>query len=619
MQPVSTPALDPATHQVKNDLGKGPALAVLDSQKGPLELVQADDLAIQLLGDFQIRVAGRVIVESDWPLRRARNLMKLLALAPGHQIHREQVIDFLWPEQTQSAAANNLYKALHVARHVLEPTLPSKVASRYIQLQGELIVLRAPGQVRTDVESFRALAEAAHANDEPAAYLEALSLYIGDLLPQDPYEDWAILHRERMKHLRLELLLRLAHLYEERNENGFAIQVLQQIVEVDHAHEEAHGRLMLLLARSGARQTALRQYRQLETALREELDATPAPPIQKLYQDVLENRLPEQKHHVAYASLSVGAPRLTTVQPRVIGREQEVSEIAAHLRAAAEGAGRLVTIEGEAGSGKTHLMKKIAGYATEQGFTALMGRASMGAAPSTYCHIASALADCARRSRAPASYLVEAANLAHMLTPSPGTHLSASWGSSVDTPQRATAPPLVEDFFKKLCIHAPVLLLLDDLHTADEASLALITSLAARAHSMPLLIVASFRHSSTDEPSHHLDILPSSEHAGVTLTLHPLAFSETAALVSELLDGPVERSVLEVIHSLAGGLPHFIYETVFALIGREGIQLVDGRWVLHTTRASGLARHNLRQPRSEAIGSSGAARTNSQSSDYSRA
>ena len=155
-------------------------------------LLQADDLDISLLGAFQVRVAGRDIVESDWPLRRARNLVKLLALATGHQIHREQIVDFLWPEQTQDAAANNLHKALHVARHVLEPNLPGKAISRYIQLQGELVVLRAPGQLRVDVEIFRALAETAYASDAPEAYLKALSVYVNDLLPQDPYEDWAM-------------------------------------------------------------------------------------------------------------------------------------------------------------------------------------------------------------------------------------------------------------------------------------------------------------------------------------------------------------------------------------------------------------------------------------------
>jgi DNA-binding SARP family transcriptional activator len=619
MQPGYIPAPGARTHEVIDSPIHGTAHAVQEKQKGPFELLHVDDLCIRLLGDFQVRVAGRVIVESDWPLRRARNLMKLLALAPSHQIHREQIIDYLWPEQTQDAAVNNLYKALHVARHILEPNLPNKVVSRYIQLQGELVVLRAPGQVRVDVESLRALGEAAYADDTPESYLRALSVYEGDLLPQDPYEDWAILHRERIKHLRLELLLRLARVYEERNETDSAIQVLQQIVEVDHAHEEAHGRLMVLLTRSGARQTALRQYHRLEAALKDELDADPAPAIQKLYQAVLENRLPEQKQDSTFASLSVGSVRSTAGLPRVIGREQEVCELASHLRATVEGVGKLVIIDGEAGSGKTHLMKKIAGYASEQGFTTLMGRPYLGAAQPPYYHLSSALADCARRSRAPRSSIAEASNLTHMLTPIPGTHPSESWGGTADTPRQAALSTSVEDFFKNLCTHAPVLLMLDDLQAADEASLQIVKALTAQVDRIPLLIVASLRRFNTDQASSQFDILaPSDQHAGVTLTLHPLAFSETAALVSELLDAPVERSVVEKIHLTAGGLPHFIHETVLALMGRQRIQLVEGRWVLHGSDEAEVTRHNLRQPRLDATGSLDNPRNNPLQGAHSR-
>jgi DNA-binding SARP family transcriptional activator len=620
MQPGYIPAPGSTAHGVIDTPINGTAHAVQEKQKGPFELLHVDDLSVRLLGDFQVRVAGRVIVESDWPLRRARNLMKLLALAPGHQIHREQIIDYLWPEQTQDAAVNNLHKALHVARHVLEPNLPSKVASRYIQLQGELIVLRAPGQVQVDVESLRALAEAAYVDDTPEAYLTALSLYGGDLLPQDPYEDWAILHRERIKHLRLELLLRLARVYEERNEPDSAIQILQQIVEVDHAHEEAHGRLMVLLTRSGARQTALRQYHRLEAALKDELDADPAPAIQQLYQAVLENRLPEQKQDAAFTSVGVTNVRSDAGLPRVIGREQEVCEIASYLRLTAEGAGTLVIIDGEAGSGKTHLMKKMAGYASEQGFTTLMGRASVGTAQPPYFHLSSALADCARRSRAPRSSIAEAANLAHMLAPIPGTPPSESWGGSANTPRPAAVSSLVEDFFKNLCTHAPVLLMLDDVHLADEASHQVVETLATHANRIPLLIVISHCQFHNDRPSPRADHFASTDqHAGVTLTLHPLAFSETAALVHQLLDAPVERSVLEAIHSIAGGVPHYIYETVSALTGREIIRLVEGRWILHPDDGPGLARHHLRQPRLEGTGSSSTPASALQPGDYSRA
>src|ERR687886_1677557 len=90
-------------------------------------------LRIRLLGGFWVSVgAKRTIEEQDWRLKKAAGLVKLLALAPRHQLHREQVMDCLWPELDASKAANNLRYTLHNARRTLEPT--STAASPYLQL-----------------------------------------------------------------------------------------------------------------------------------------------------------------------------------------------------------------------------------------------------------------------------------------------------------------------------------------------------------------------------------------------------------------------------------------------------------------------------------------------------
>ena len=76
---------------------------------------------IELLGGFGVWVGPRVIGEDQWRLRKARSLVKLLALSPGHRLHREQVMETLWPDLDPAAAANNLHQALYGARRVLEP------------------------------------------------------------------------------------------------------------------------------------------------------------------------------------------------------------------------------------------------------------------------------------------------------------------------------------------------------------------------------------------------------------------------------------------------------------------------------------------------------------------
>src|SRR5918994_3108325 len=97
-------------------------------------------LRLWLLGGFRVSVGSRSIGEEEWHLRKATSLLKLLALVPGHRLHREQAMELLWPDLDPKAALNNLHYALHVVRRTLDPsTLDSSSAgtSRYLRLRGE--------------------------------------------------------------------------------------------------------------------------------------------------------------------------------------------------------------------------------------------------------------------------------------------------------------------------------------------------------------------------------------------------------------------------------------------------------------------------------------------------
>jgi DNA-binding SARP family transcriptional activator len=72
-------------------------------------------LRVFLLGRFEISVGARTIRDDGWRLRKASSLVKLLALAPAHGLHRDQAMYLLWPDLGARAAANNLYQAMHVA------------------------------------------------------------------------------------------------------------------------------------------------------------------------------------------------------------------------------------------------------------------------------------------------------------------------------------------------------------------------------------------------------------------------------------------------------------------------------------------------------------------------
>ena len=77
------------------------------------------NVSVALLGGFAATADGVPVPETAWRLKKARELVKLLALAPGHRLHREQVMDVLWRDRNPDAAANNLNQAVHVARRAL--------------------------------------------------------------------------------------------------------------------------------------------------------------------------------------------------------------------------------------------------------------------------------------------------------------------------------------------------------------------------------------------------------------------------------------------------------------------------------------------------------------------
>jgi DNA-binding SARP family transcriptional activator len=76
---------------------------------------------VWLLGGFSVSVGSRTIRQEEWRSKKAASLLKLLALAPGHRMHREQAIDHLWPDSGKKAASNNLRQVLYSARKVIDP------------------------------------------------------------------------------------------------------------------------------------------------------------------------------------------------------------------------------------------------------------------------------------------------------------------------------------------------------------------------------------------------------------------------------------------------------------------------------------------------------------------
>jgi predicted ATPase/DNA-binding SARP family transcriptional activator len=318
-------------------------------------------LRVWLLGGFRVSVGSRSIGEEEWRLKKAASLVKLLALAEGHRMHREQAIELLWPDLDPEASLNNLHYALHVARRTLEPPVRASAASHYLHLRGEQITLCPDGPLWVDVEAFEEAAATARHALQPAAYRTAIELYTGELLPQDRYELWVEERREELGEVYLSLLLELAGLYEERKEFGEAIEALGRVVAEEPTHEGAHAGLMRLYAFSGRRREALRQYERLREALSRDLDTEPGANTQRLYEEIRAGSFPAAPspsfvgHPPEEPADSSSRHNLPAFMSSFVGREREIPEVRRTLSMT-----RLLTLTGAGSSGKTRLALEAA-------------------------------------------------------------------------------------------------------------------------------------------------------------------------------------------------------------------------------------------------------------------
>ncbi|HXJ64034.1 MAG TPA: BTAD domain-containing putative transcriptional regulator, partial [Actinomycetota bacterium] len=220
---------------------------------------------IQLLGRFSVTVDGVPISGDAWRSRRAADVVKLLALASAHRMHRTEVMEALWPESDPELSGANLRKALHFARLAIGD-------EHGIVNERGVLVLWPDARVHTDVERFEAAAERA-IDGGGAAASGAADLYQGDLLPDDRYESWSFEPRGRLRRRYLDVLR--------------AGALWGRLAEEDPTDEQAARELMRGYLEAGERREAIRRFERLREALRDHLGVGPDPLTVALYEDVL--------------------------------------------------------------------------------------------------------------------------------------------------------------------------------------------------------------------------------------------------------------------------------------------------------------------------------------------
>jgi predicted ATPase/DNA-binding SARP family transcriptional activator len=300
-------------------------------------------LYVTLLGGFSVQL-GRDPVPQAWRLRKSKTLVKLLALADGHLVHRDVLTELLWPGADPVAAANNLHQALHAARRALAAggQLPPGV----LRLTDDIVRL-APGEVvEVDADVFAAAAHRALRTRSAGDYRAALELYPGELLPQDRDAGWARPHRERLAALHDALWAGLAGALLEHGRPEEAVALLEPLAGGRPRDEALHRLLMDALDQAGRRWDALDVYQRLQQVLDDEFSAVPDQATRSLYRRVLSGQAPPGP---------AVAGNLPAAATSFIGRRREIAELVQ-----LSGRTRLLTLSGPGGVGKTRLGIEVA-------------------------------------------------------------------------------------------------------------------------------------------------------------------------------------------------------------------------------------------------------------------
>ena len=239
---------------------------------------EARGVRIEVMGGFRVILDGVVLGPTDWQSRKARDLLKLLVLERGQPISKDALGETLWPEDDPAAVAKRLSVALATVRGGLDPGRRF-AADHVVGSDGQSLWLDLD-HVVTDLERFHLLADAATNDPDPLTapgrLRAAEAAYRGDLLPEDPYADWASEPRERLRSRVLDLCRRLADLAAVGGDAAESVRYRLRLLERDPFDEAAHLSLIRTLLGAGRHGEARRAYASYVGRLRE-IDVEPAP------------------------------------------------------------------------------------------------------------------------------------------------------------------------------------------------------------------------------------------------------------------------------------------------------------------------------------------------------
>src|SRR5713101_5549595 len=476
---------------------------------------------IRLLGSFSLETENET---AHFPTQKAIELFAYLLLAQK-RVTREIVATALWPNADEGGGKRQLRTTLWRLRQVLRA-----VPDTRLEADGSTIFLDCSLEV--DAVLFETLVTSIDHSpllDQDPIMQEAMHLYRGELLEGRVY-DWCEEQREYFRGLYTRLLRRLAKNHRAIGDFSAAISHAVKLLEIDPCDEDAHRELILSYHLSGDRDAALSQFGRLRAALKTELSIEPSQASIELWQYVQS----QGQHPIPSNALRLRDEGLNNDLGRapIVGRQQALSTLTSFINQVAAGAGCAAIVSGEAGIGKSTLVEELALEAGLRGFEVLRGSCPGLQDSSPYQVFVQALwpriTTAERVTNAPSALKV----ILSTLTPYGVTPVSSG---EFSTPTALNSAIVNETLLEQLTGKygtKPTLLILEDLHQIDKASIGLLAALLPRLRRLRLFVLGTVR----DEEPGSEELLSRLGALGAALVqLGPLAEPEVAELMQGVL------------------------------------------------------------------------------------
>ncbi|HZD02586.1 MAG TPA: AAA family ATPase [Actinomycetes bacterium] len=546
-------------------------------------------LWLALLGPPQAELGGAPMQVDT---RKAIALLAYLAVTRERH-GRDQLAELLWPEHDSEHARAALRRTLSALNRALADDCPGML------LPDRASIGLDRRELELDVRRFEELLAACRAHGHApervcdacvAPLTEAVALHRGEFMAgfvlRDAagFEEWQLVQAERLRRELAGALDRLVLGLAGTGAWEGAVEAAHRRVALDQLHEPAHRQLMQVYAWSGQRAAALRQYRECVRELDQELGVPPLEETTSLYQAIASDRAPPvpelarsggatpgRPAAAAAASAAVTAAEMASYP--VVGRAAEWAALLQAYEAARSG-GRLVVVEGEAGIGKTRLAEDFLAEARRRKSATIASRCYEEQRELAYAPFIEGLrAALPRRgsggwvAELRGHWLAEAARLLPDLAELRG---DLSPAPSLDSPgaQSRFFEGMRQTLLAALAGPGPGVLLLDDLHWADDASLDLLTYLVRRLRGQRLAIVATWRGEEVPRGHRLRRLLAEAQRAGTSssLLLRRLGEAEVAELVRAV--APSRADAAHDLHRETEGLPFFLVEYLAAMTGK---------------------------------------------------